>query len=56
MDRRGFGSKQDFIPLFFFMFVCILWQGQKAVLTIVEFEFVDNFLFQTSISIDILHL
>ena len=43
MDRRGFGSKQDFIPLFFFMFEYILWQGQKAVLTIVEFEFVDNF-------------
>ena len=39
LDRRGFGTKQDFIPLFFFMYVQILWQGQKAVLTIVEFEF-----------------
>ena len=43
VDRRGFGTKQDFIPLFFFMYVYILWQGQKAVLTIVEFEFVDIF-------------
>ena len=40
VDRRGFGTKQDFIPLFFFMYVQILWQGQKAVLTIiVEFDF-----------------
>ena len=30
-------------PLFFFMHVQILWQGQKAVLTMVEFEFVDIF-------------
>ena len=43
VDRRGFGIKQDFIPLFFFMFVQILWQGQKAVLTIVEFAFFDIF-------------
>ena len=43
VDRRGFGTKQDFIPLFFFMSVQILWQGQKAVLTIVEFEFFDIF-------------
>ena len=43
VDRRGFGTKQDFIPLFFFMNVRILWQGQKAVLTIVEFEFFDIF-------------
>ena len=37
---RGFGIKQDFIPLFFFMYEYILWQGQKAVTTIVEFEIV----------------
>ena len=43
VDRRGFGTKQDFIPLFFFRYVQILWQGQKAVLTIVEFEFFDIF-------------
>ena len=43
VDRRGFGIKQDFIPLFFFMYVYILWQGQNAVLTFVEFEFVDIF-------------
>ena len=42
-DGRGFGIKHDFIPLFFFMYVYILWQGQKAVLTLVEFEFVDIF-------------
>ena len=29
--------------LCFFMFVQIFWQGQKAVLTFVEFEFVDIF-------------
>ena len=34
---------KDFIPLVFFMHVQILWQGQKAVLTIVEFEFFDIF-------------
>ena len=34
-----FGIKQDFTPLFYFMYV---WQGQKAVFTILEFEFVDN--------------
>ena len=27
----------------FFMYVYILWQGQKAVLTIVKFDFVDIF-------------
>ena len=43
MDRRGFGIKQDFIPLFFFIYVQILWQGQKAVLTIVEFYFLGIF-------------
>ena len=43
VNRRGFGTKQDFIPLFFFMDVQILWQGQKAVLSIVEFEFFDIF-------------
>ena len=43
VDRRGFGTKQDFIPLFFFMYVQILLQGQKAVFTIVEFEFFDIF-------------
>ena len=32
VDRRCFGTKQDYIPLFFFMYVQILWQGQKAVL------------------------
>ena len=41
VDRGGFGIKQDFILLFFSMYVNILWQGQKAVITIVEFEFVD---------------
>ena len=50
---RGYGIKQDFIPLFFFMYVHILWQGQKAFLTIVEFDYL---LFQISISIDIFHL
>ena len=43
VDRRGFGIKQDFIPLFFFMYVQILWQGQKAVFTIAEFECFDIF-------------
>ena len=43
VDRRGFGTKQDFIPLFFFMYVQNLWQHQKAVLTIVEFDFFDIF-------------
>ena len=43
MDRRGCGIKQDFISLFFFMYVQNLWQGQKAVLTIVEFESFDIF-------------
>ena len=43
VDRRGCGNKQDFIPLFFFIYVYILWQGQKAVPTIVEIEFVDIF-------------
>ena len=37
VDRKGFGTKQDFIPLFFFMYVQNLWPGQKAVLTIVQF-------------------
>ena len=32
-------SNKTFFPLFFFMYVQILWQGQKAVLTIVEFGF-----------------
>ena len=41
VDRRDFGTKHDFIPLFFFMHVQILWQGQKAVLIFVEFEFFD---------------
>ena len=36
-----FGTKQDFIPLFFFMYVQNLWQDQKAVFIIVEFEFFD---------------
>ena len=38
------GIKQDFIPFFFFfiMYVQILWHCQKAVFTIVEFEFFDN--------------
>ena len=36
-------SKQDFIPLFFLIHVQNLWQGQKTVLTIVEFEFFDIF-------------
>ena len=38
-----FGTKQDFILLIFFMYVQNLWQCQKAVLTIVEFEFFDIF-------------
>ena len=46
VDRRGFGIKQDFIPLFLFMYVQNLWQGQKAVLTIIEFEFFDIFYFK----------
>ena len=41
VDRRGFGIKQNFIPLFFFMCVQNLWQGQKAVLTIVKYDFFD---------------
>ena len=43
VDRWDFGTKQDFIPLFYLMYVQKLWQGQKAVLTIVEFEFFDIF-------------
>ena len=39
VDRRGFGTKQDFIPLFFFMYAQNLWQGEKAVFTIVELNF-----------------
>ena len=35
VDRRVFGLKQDVIPLFFFIYVQNLWQGQKAVLTII---------------------
>ncbi len=31
MDVRGFGTK-DFSPLFFFMYVDILWQKQKKFL------------------------
>ena len=38
-----FESDKTFIPLFFYMYVYILWQSQKAVLAIVEFEFVDIF-------------
>ena len=55
MDRRGFGIKQDFIHLFFFMYVQNLWQDQKAVLTILKFEFFDMF-YSKSISINIFHL
>ena len=29
VDRRGFGIKQDFVPLFFFIYVQNLWQGRK---------------------------
>ncbi len=32
VDIRGFGTKQDFIPLFFFMYVDILWQNHKQFL------------------------
>ncbi len=32
VDIRGFGTKQDFIPLFFFMYVDILWQNQNQFL------------------------
>ena len=32
--------KQDFILLFFFMCLQILWEGQKAVLTIAEFFYI----------------
>ena len=42
-DRRGFGIKQDLNPLFFFIYEYILWQDQKAVFIVVEFEFVDIF-------------
>ena len=38
------------------MYVHILWQGQKAVLTILAFEFVDILLFQISVGINIFHL
>ena len=38
------------------MRVQILWQGQKEVLTIVEFECFDIFYFLISISINIFHL
>ena len=41
--QKRFGIKQDFISLFSFMYVQILCQGQKAILTIVEFEFFDIF-------------
>ena len=43
VNRRGFGIKQDFIPFFFFMHVQNLCHGQNAVLTTVEFEFLDIF-------------
>ena len=36
---------KTFIPLFFIMYVQNLWQGKKAILTMVEFEFFDIFLF-----------
>ena len=38
VDRRGFGIKQDFIPLFFFMYK-FLSHGQKAILTICRIWF-----------------
>ena len=33
------------------MYVYILWQGQKAVLTIIEFEFVGRFCVENSASL-----
>ena len=37
-------SNRTLFLFFFFLYVCsILWRGQKAVLTIVEFEFFDIF-------------
>ena len=36
-------ESNDFIPFFFCMYVQILWQGQKAVLTIIEFACFDIF-------------
>ena len=35
--------------LCFSLHLYILWQGQKAVLTIVEFEFVDIFYFKSQL-------
>ncbi len=32
VDIRGFETKQDFIPLFFFMYVDTLWQNQNQFL------------------------
>ena len=50
VDRRSLESNKTFFPLFFFMYVYILWQyiapqqqDQKTVFSIVEFEFVDMF-------------
>ena len=41
--EEGLESNKTLFLCFFFMYVYILWQGQKAVLTIFEFEFVDIF-------------
>ena len=43
VDRRFWNQTRLYSFLFFFMYVQNLWQGQKAVLTILEFEFVDIF-------------
>ena len=36
-------NKTLFLCFYVCMYTYILWQGQKAILTIVEFEFVDIF-------------
>ena len=42
-QERFWNQTRLYSFFFLFMYVYILWQGQKAVLTILEFEFVDIF-------------
>ena len=58
VERRGFGIKQDFIPLFSLMYVYILWKGQKAVPTTADFKFVDIFYskFKLAVTLIIIHM
>ena len=44
--QERFWNQTRLYSFFVFMYVYILWQGQKAVLTILEFEVVDIFYFK----------